>query len=501
MNIFFLFNNIHFTLEVLGALSFLIVAWLALDSFLVRRDFTTISRGIGFGFLGAWQAIHAFGYNADIYGYTAYAFLFSGILFVIWNLMLEAPTDRPEFKAILILPALTPIIPTLNGIAAIGFGIIAFLGYRQFKKEQKKTLIPFATSFFALALAYGLGVFYEAGSFGNIWVIAHLFEFIGFLALAIWVWQYLQLRIREELLLIFVAITLLMAAIVTLTFSTILVDRVAEQSERQLLTNAKVANLAIEHMEKEALAKARFISTNNELISAVAENDFASIEDIATRVLKMENLGFLTILDNKGNVLLRAHGVTKKGDNLATEPVVAAALINNDASTLGYSETEGFSIRTASAMNTEEGIVGVVLAGFQLDNAFVDSMKELTGLGMSVFLGNRRVATTNFKPDGRSRSTGIQITDNRIIDTVIEQGNSITLSTEITSQPFLASYLPLYNIEGDIVGMLSAERSQQEIVDLTNSTNKLTLVSVMALMLILITPIYLATKRLAGEVK
>ena len=55
MSLFFLFNNLHFAVEILGALAFLIVGWLALDAFLIRRDFTTATRWIGFGFLVLWQ--------------------------------------------------------------------------------------------------------------------------------------------------------------------------------------------------------------------------------------------------------------------------------------------------------------------------------------------------------------------------------------------------------------------------------------------------------------
>ena len=91
MSLFFLLNNLHFALEILGALAFLIVAWLALDSFLLRRDFTTISRSIGFSFLAFGQIIHALNVPSDIWGYMAYVFYIAGIIFVTWNLFSERP--------------------------------------------------------------------------------------------------------------------------------------------------------------------------------------------------------------------------------------------------------------------------------------------------------------------------------------------------------------------------------------------------------------------------
>ena len=54
MSLFFWLNNIHYSLQLFGGLAFLLVAWLAIDSFLIRRDFITFSRGLGFLFLAVW---------------------------------------------------------------------------------------------------------------------------------------------------------------------------------------------------------------------------------------------------------------------------------------------------------------------------------------------------------------------------------------------------------------------------------------------------------------
>lgn len=85
MSLYFVFNNLHFSFEILGALTFLVVTWLVYDAFKIRKDFLTASRGAGFLFLAFAQLIHASGFSSDVWGYAGYFFYFLGLIFVISN--------------------------------------------------------------------------------------------------------------------------------------------------------------------------------------------------------------------------------------------------------------------------------------------------------------------------------------------------------------------------------------------------------------------------------
>jgi len=358
MSIFFLLNNLHFSLEILGALAFLMVAWLAFDALKVRKDFLTASRGIGFSLLVVWQVLHAFGYSAELYGYAGYSIYFLGIIFILINLILEAPTKRPEFKAIIILPAFAVLFSELNIVATIGLFLITFFSYRQYKKEFKKTLASLTIAFLFLFLGSLLSIFYEFGSTGFLWILAHTLQLIGFFSLAVWVWQYLSLRIREELLLIFISITLFMSVIITLTFSTILIGRIEADTQSNLLTNAKVLDFALLSLQEEALAKAQLVAQNTDIKNAVLENDFVVLEKLIVDSLEKQKLGFLTITDSDGLVILRAHGLTKKDDNLLDERAVGEALLGNSFVTIESSPVEKFSIRAGAPLKSNEEIIG-----------------------------------------------------------------------------------------------------------------------------------------------
>ena len=168
---------------------------------------------------------------------------------------------------------------------------------------------------------------------------------------------------------------------------------------------------------------------------------------------------------------------------------------------IASSAPEGFSIRASSPVMANGETVGIIVAGFPLDNALADGLKKITGLEMSIFEADTRAATTLFNPDGRTRSVGIKQTDPRVSQSVLQQGNELTLRTLILSRPYLASYLPIRNAANEIVGMVSAAEPQQEVLDIVQTTNRLTLIVVMIIMLIIVTPIYLMTRRLGEEMK
>src|SRR3989338_5860499 len=101
MNTYFLLNNLHFAFEVFGALAFLVVAWLALDAYLLRKNFFTASRFTGFFILVAWQVTHAFNIGSESLAYLGYIFYILGLFLVLLSFILEPGTvGRPKIEAV-----------------------------------------------------------------------------------------------------------------------------------------------------------------------------------------------------------------------------------------------------------------------------------------------------------------------------------------------------------------------------------------------------------------
>src|SRR3989338_9734 len=105
----FWINNFHFALEFFGAIILFVLAWLALDAYLIKKEFKTLARSLGFLFFAFWLVVHSLNITNDlILSLSVFSYLF-GLLFILLNLYWEKTSIRPEFKAVLILPAVVSI--------------------------------------------------------------------------------------------------------------------------------------------------------------------------------------------------------------------------------------------------------------------------------------------------------------------------------------------------------------------------------------------------------
>jgi sensor histidine kinase regulating citrate/malate metabolism len=211
------------------------------------------------------------------------------------------------------------------------------------------------------------------------------------------------------------------------------------------------------------------------------------------------NLGFLTVTDAQGSVLMRAHALSRRGDSLIGERALEEALRGSSFVTIETSPVEKLSIRAAAPMRAGANTTGVVIVGYPLDNVLVDNIKRVTGLEMFIYDQKTATAATAFAANGRSRATGIVLQDSRVQAAVLERGVPTTADENLYGQPFMMGYLPLVNGDDKVVGMIAAGKSQQDILDIANSTNRLTLMTVILIMLVLVYPIFAFTRRLNDE--
>jgi hypothetical protein len=498
----FWFNNSHFALEFFGAIILFVLAWLALDAYFIKKEFKTLTRSLGFLFFAFWLIAHSLAITNDLVLFlSALSYIF-GLLFILLNLWWEKAPPVPEFKIALILPAAATVLWWFHIAATLLLFLIAILAFRRHKTEFLKTLKPFWAAFFSLAAASILAIFNtKNGNQGVALVFEHLFKLVGFGLLGYWGWQYLKLRIKEEILLIFVGMALFISVIVTFTFSAILLSNMEEQTKGNLISNVKVLDYTLSRMKNESLSNAQLFAQDPEIRDGLAKKDFVKIEERSQKLMAEKSMDFLTIADQGGEVVLRAHSVTSKGDSVKEEKAGGEALKGNSYITIESTPTEKFSIRgSAPIYGPENNIAGAMITGFIIDNAFADRIKKNTGLEATIYKENMVQATTIFDPVGKTRNVGTRQTDSEVAEKVLQKGSGITVRTTILSRPYLSAYFPLKNNEGEIIGMLQASRAQAEIVETAAAANRLTLLVTMIIVVITSMPAYLISKKIIEEI-
>ena len=500
MSLYFLVNNLHFAFGMIGAIVLVMASWLTFDSFRLKHDTPMFLRFSGLTLFSIWQIIHSLDVTNDAVLYIGYGFLIIGLALIVISFL---KTKQLAVNAIVIIPAFSLWYQQLSIVSTILFLAIAYLAFKQGKKEYNKTWTPFAVAFSLFGITYLLNIFLQIGDkISFIYIASNLIEIAGFVSLGIWVWQYMRLRIQESMMMILIGSTFILSTIVTLAFSTILIGRVITETSNSLLTDVKVLDYSISGLEEEALAKAELISVQNDIINSLDKNDVPTLDQVGGQLLEKYKLGFLIIADKDGNVVVRANALSKRGDTLVGERALEEALLNNPMVTIEDSSAEGFSIRAGSPIINNKGkIIGAIIAGFPLDNALTDNMKRLTGLEMFIYKGDTSIAGTALGVDGRTRLVGEKINNSDIKNSVLVNGKTIIGSVNIFGTVFQASYLPLLNSDEKVVGMITVAKAQQDIVNIANATNRLTLSTVIIILLVLLFPIYYISKKFGSDIK
>jgi sensor histidine kinase regulating citrate/malate metabolism len=388
----------------------------------------------------------------------------------------------------------------IHAASTVALVCIVCLAWRQWQREHNPTWIPFIAGFLLVAAGSFLAIFTPEGDQTALLNLVRIVvEFVGFVVMGYWTWQYMRLRLNESIVMIAVGVTFTLATIVTLAFSTILIDRVTAETATNLVTDVKVLDYSVTALEGEALAKASLVASEPDISVALAKNDSAALDQAAQKFLETYNLGFLTVALPSGDVLVRGNALSRHGDSVAGERAFEEASQGNSFSTIEKDPVEGLSVRAGAPIVSAGKVIGVLIAGYPLDNAFADNMKRVTGLEMFVYDGDTSISSTAFVANGTKRLVGVKPSDDSVVASVINRGETVTANVNMYGEPFQASYAPLSNADGKVIGMLSAAKYQQDIVNIADATNRLTLITVILILLVLMTPIYLLAKRLSGQ--
>jgi hypothetical protein len=494
MSSYFFIHNLVFTFGMVGAIVFMASAWLSFDAYRIRHDFAVLARAIGCALISVWHLMNAVTLENDVLSYLAFVVLVVGLVSILSSFLKKSEIVA---HAIIIVPAFSLWVRELHFISMALLFAIAYLAWRQGKIEYNRTWRAFTFAFLSMGVS-SLVIVISGTTTGSdtMTVLSLVFNAVGSVFVGYWVWQYMQLRIKELIVLGLVSASLLLATLVTLAFSTILINRVTIETSKSLATDVHVFSFMIDTLKDEALVKARFSATDSQVVQALSTKNFSSLNQILERVIEEQGLGLLMVTDMSGEVLVRAHALSRRGDTVSGERVFEEASRGVAFATIEKGLVEGLSIRAGAPIIKDGKVVGVIIAGYPMDNAFADRMKRLTGLELFIYDGAMSVVSTAFASDGVTRLVGSENTDRDVRDTVLGAGKELVDEIQVSGERFHAGYLPLLNADDKVIGMLAVAKHQSDIIAIANATNRLTLITVIVIVLALIAPMYILNKRI-----
>lgn len=511
-------NTFYFAAIIFAAFVFFSCGLLYFDAFRASRtQRSPLLRSIGFLIISLMTLGQLLPLN-QLLEQLANGLLFIGLLIILISLITEPILKKPALQ----LYSFT--IPSIN-ISSIGSVILAgfpfanalvmlVIGITYLVKTYKgleKQLLLAGVAFIILSLAQLLDylllfsqtdnvvIAQLAAPYGIIWYIRYFLLLAGALILGYWTWGYMRFRIRIQLFTAILGITILVFVLATSFFTAILLRNIERETLTNLNTNGKVFYYTLERLQFEALSNARAVAGDSAIQNSINEDDSSQLFDLATRYYLDQGVDTLKITNVSGDVLVRAENKEKYGDSISSNLLFQSAVKGQKITTITSGEgVLNPDIRVEAAYpiksNTDGRIIGVVMSGFSIDNAFVDGVKTVTGLDVSIYGSNQLAATTLLATDGASRLIGGAEKDKNIIDKVLSKGEVYIGPHAVLNQPFYASYLPLKTIGGKVIGMLFIGQPQTNLLNTAEKSIASTYIGSVILLLIFIFPVFIFSR-------
>lgn len=501
----------HFVLKVFSAFVFFFAGWLYFDSWKVERRKGVFFHFFGFILLAAAQMIFAVHIASPVPPYLTQVIKVVGLVLVVTAIFAEPKVNFPKLESLVVIP-LFIISPSLTPLIVALYLVAALATFKRIRVDYDKQLKLVAVAFLFLALSEIVNLSFFWGDTTNVfwsnllsnfnffWILARALSATGSLILGIWVWGYVRFRPRVQLFAVFSSASLTIFLATTVLFTGLLLRNLEIDALGHLVTDIKVLQLRIDGLKLESVANARAFAADKNVETAIVENQISELDDFATEALASYQASFLDVISENGGILSKATDLTERSQSFLEDPLFEEAIEGEVSS--GVTLREGalapiVNVKAVSpitgVVEEENQIIAAVSTGYVLDSAFVDGVKESTGLDATIYGNDQITATTLVNSEG-GRDIGIKIDNQEILQTVYEEGNIFTGKTRVLNEPFYATYSPLRNPENEIVGSLFIGRPQTSLVDTASRSIELTFYGSALLIAISIIPSYLIAK-------
>ena len=260
----------------------------------------------------------------------------------------------------------------------------------------------------------------------------------------------LRLNIRCKLLLALLAVTLLTGVVTVQMALRSLMAYSRQQADQELLNSSRTVRLALELMQAKALANAETLALLPDLREALVHTEHTRLVKLTRRIMQERHLDYITILDEAGTVLARAHAPDRYGDDLSFLGVVDVPLRGMTVATVSHAPKEPLFAGGGAPVFERQPpyrLLGVVVAGYLLDDAFVGTLKSSSGKEISLLVDATRLHSTLRGVDGISLA-GSQVADATVPAAVLATGESHQGRIDIGGQTYRTIYAALNGRDG-----------------------------------------------------
>ncbi|WP_240825555.1 methyl-accepting chemotaxis protein [Desulfovibrio sp. UIB00] len=227
---------------------------------------------------------------------------------------------------------------------------------------------------------------------------------------------------------------------------------IEDELNKGIVRMQQVISSANETTAQKFLQSADLIAEDDDFARAVAEKNTDAAVKLGSVLMKKAGSDFMTITDEKGIVIGRGHS-KKHGDSVTNQETVVIALTGKPAVAVVAGTEVPFTIRASFPVMHDGKLVGSVSIGTSLVTpAYLDWLKKLSGVNVTIFKGDTRVMTTIMLQDGK-RAIGTKLQSPEILKAVLERGETVFSHNNILGIDYNSAYWPVKDANEKIVGM------------------------------------------------
>ena len=196
---------------------------------------------------------------------------------------------------------------------------------------------------------------------------------------------------------------------------------------------------------------AMLMAHEQNLARAVLARDHQQVMLLSEQAMKEAGSDFMTVTDEKGTVVGRGHS-KKWQDSVLNQETVVKALQGTPSVAIVAGTVVPFTIRASQPIIYEGKLVGTLSIGTSLVTPpYLDWLKKLRGMDVTIFKGDTRAMTTIMK-DGK-RAVGTKLQSPEIVEAVLQRGELVFAQNNILGVAYKSAYWPVKAADGTIAGM------------------------------------------------
>ncbi|ABO34779.1 integral membrane sensor signal transduction histidine kinase [Methanococcus maripaludis C5] len=283
--------------------------------------------------------------------------------------------------------------------------------------------------------------------------------------------------IGTKLLIFSIIIVLIPITMLSYVSSDTISELMISNQNSELNTNIGILNERLDNVFVEFDTMTAYTAQLPIVIDAVKNKDEETLQNFANGLEDQSWVDLATFTDADGNVICASYGNTDAKISTYVKKLIEKDTIyaydvisNEEASKYSDYELDGYdalAIFTVAPVYDGESLIGTVtyVDIMNKDDYWVDRVKEVTGDEASIYLNNVRISTT-------CQKNGVDLVGEIASETAYEsvlKNQDYVGKVIVDGNSYFGKYSPIYDIDGEVIGMICVGTPEMPFVILMNS--------------------------------